>query len=213
MRAKVTVATLGLVPILALGLSVAASGPAEAGAGISIRIGSGWDMPRPGPGHTRTPGTGSVATSPWVVGKPEPKGRPRHGHGHDRHRDDWRRDRYGYRSHYLGHYGGTLYTAPGGQVPPPVVEAPPVAAAPPEPAPPPDPRGPLRLSPARGAAVTSENWEVGEALPPGVPQVTLDWRRYELPEPPSGRIYARVGRTVLVITASDRVIESVLPPG
>jgi len=54
---------------------------------------------------------------------------------------------------------------------------------------------------------------VGDILPPGVPHVTLDWRGYDLPEPPAGRVYARVGRSVLLITASDRVIEDVLPPG
>jgi Ni/Co efflux regulator RcnB len=80
------------------------------------------------------------------------------------------------------------------------------------PAGPPDARGPLRLSPARGIAAGAPAYSVGEALPSGLPHVTLDWRRFELPEPPPGRIYARVGRDVLLITSSGRVVESVLPP-
>jgi Ni/Co efflux regulator RcnB len=53
---------------------------------------------------------------------------------------------------------------------------------------------------------------LGEALPGNLPHVTLDWREFELPEPPPGRLYARVGRDVLVITATGRIVESVLPP-
>lgn len=199
MHAKVTATGLALGIVLGLALP----GPAGAGAGFTIRIGSGTDAPSSPPGATPR------ATTPWVVAPPDKEGRP-----HDRRDRDWRRKRYHHRSPYLGHYGGTYYAAPA-PVPPPVAEAPPEAVAPPEPAPPPDPRGPLFLSPARGAAaaVGAEDWQVGEALPAGVPQVTLDWRSYGLPEPPPGRVYARVGRTVLLITASGRVVEGVLPPG
>jgi Ni/Co efflux regulator RcnB len=78
---------------------------------------------------------------------------------------------------------------------------------------PPDPSGPLRLSPARGMAAAAPTYNVGEALPPTLPHVTLDWRQFNLPEPPPGRLYARVGRDVLLITSSGRIVESVLPPG
>jgi Ni/Co efflux regulator RcnB len=46
-----------------------------------------------------------------------------------------------------------------------------------------------------------------------LPHVTLAWRQFDLPEPPPGRLYARVGRDVLLITAAGRIVESVLPPG
>ena len=91
--------------------------------------------------------------------------------------------------------------------------APPVVATPAEPSPPPDPRGPLRRIPARGVAPGAAPFIVGEALPPSLPHVTLDWRHFDLPEPPPGRLYARVGRDVLLITAAGRIVEQVLPPG
>lgn len=98
--------------------------------------------------------------------------------------------------------------------PPPadVAPTPPVAVTPVEPPPPPDPRGPVRLL-ARGGAPTAVPYNVGEPLPPGLPHVTLDWRQFELPEPPPGQLYARVGRDVLLITAAGRIVESVVPPG
>ena len=76
-----------------------------------------------------------------------------------------------------------------------------------------DPRGPLWLSSARGAALAERPYNVGEALPPGLPHVTIDWRQFDLPAPPRGQFYARVGRDVLLITAAGRIVESVLPPG
>jgi len=82
-----------------------------------------------------------------------------------------------------------------------------------EPAEPPDPQGPLRLTPARGVTPNAAPYVLGEALPGHVPHVTLDWREFELPEPPPGRLYARVGRDVLLITAAGRFVERVLPPG
>jgi Ni/Co efflux regulator RcnB len=91
-----------------------------------------------------------------------------------------------------------------------VAPVPPVAVEPP---PPPDPRGPLRLTPARGIAPGAAPYSVGEALPQHLPHVTLDWRQFDLPEPPPGRLYARVGRDVLLITATGRVVESVVPLG
>ena len=98
-------------------------------------------------------------------------------------------------------------------VEPPPAPAPPVVAAPAEPPPPPDPHGPLRLTPARGIAPAEAPYRLGEALPPGLPHVTLAWRQFDLPEPPPGQLYARVGRDVLLITATGRIVESVLPPG
>lgn len=96
---------------------------------------------------------------------------------------------------------------------PPPAPTPPVATVPAELPPPPDPHGPLRLTTARGVTPVSTPYNLGESLPPRLPHVTLDWRQYDLPEPPAGRIYARVGRDVLVITADERVVEKVLPPG
>jgi Ni/Co efflux regulator RcnB len=203
MRTSLT--AIGLVLGLALGLAF--PGQAGAGAGFTIRIGTGHDIP------PKSHGVKPRATTPWVVPPPERHSRPHHRRDHDRY-DRYRRGgRYLYGSPYLGHYGGSYYSEPAPSAPPLEVVAPPVAVAPPEPAPIPDPRGPLFLAPARGVAVDAEDWQVGDVLPAGVPQVTLDWRRYDLPEPPPGRLYARVGRDVLLITASDRVIESVLPPG
>jgi len=192
---------------LVLGVTIGVVLPGQAGAGgFAFRFGSGPEAPA-GP---RTGDTGGRprANSPWVNPPPEREHRPRHRPGRD-----WRDGRYYYGYPYLGHYGGTYYAAP---LAPREPEPPPVAVAPPEPeppAPPPDPRGPLFLSPARGSAEAAETWQVGDILPPGVPHVTLDWRGYDLPQPPAGRVYARVGRSVLLITASDRVIEDVLPPG
>jgi len=98
----------------------------------------------------------------------------------------------------------------------PAPVAPPVVAAPvepPPPPPPPDPRGPLRRTYARGIMPAEAPYRLGEALPPGLPHVTLYWQQFDLPEPPPGRLYARVGRDVLLITAAGRVVERVLPPG
>lgn len=118
----------------------------------------------------------------------------RHFHGLHRHRD----------------HLGAREPVP---VQPPPAPAPPVVAAPAEPPPPPDPHGPLWLTPARGITPAAAPYRLGEALPPGLPHVTLAWRQFDLPEPPRGRLYARVGRDVLLITAGGRVVERVLPPG
>jgi Ni/Co efflux regulator RcnB len=111
---------------------------------------------------------------------------------------------YGYR------YGRERAPAP---VEPRPVPDPPVVVAPAEPPPPPDPHGPLRLTTARGIAPAEAPYSLGEALPPDLPHVTLSWRQFDLPEPPAGQLYARVGRDVLLITATGRIVESVLPPG
>jgi Ni/Co efflux regulator RcnB len=131
--------------------------------------------------------------------------------------DDGRRDRRDAKRHDRFHHlvpRFRVYRADREPEPaPPAPPAPPEVAAPPEPAPPPDPRGPLWLTPARGAAPEAERWQLGEALPPGLPHVTLDWRLHGLPAPPPGRIYVRVGRDVLLITAGERVVELVVPSG
>ena len=95
-------------------------------------------------------------------------------------------------------------------VPRPEPEEEPEQAAPAEPPPPPDPRGP-KFVPARGAA-NEARYTVGEALPKGVPFVTLDWKQYALPEPPRGLIYARVGGDVLLIDPATRMVERRVDP-
>lgn len=96
-------------------------------------------------------------------------------------------------------------------IPIPAPRPEPAEPEPAAPAPPPDPRG-AAIKRARGAA-TEAPYTVGEPLPGDVPHVTLDWRRYELPEPPPGKIYARVGRAVLLIDAATRVVERRVEPG
>lgn len=141
-------------------------------------------------------------TSPWVRKPPEPEPRPRHP---DYHRH-WR----GYPYYY---YRGDLDDDPD---PPPPEPLPPISppVMPPEPpAEPllPDPQGPLSLSPAPGVGLQAPRWRVGEPLPSDLPRVALDWRRYGLPRPEAGRVYVRVGRDVLLITAGERVVEKVMP--
>jgi Ni/Co efflux regulator RcnB len=95
-----------------------------------------------------------------------------------------------------------------------VVPAPraPAEAAPPPETGPPDPGSPRSVAVPRGREAGGRRWTEGEPLPEGVPHVTLDWRTYGLPEPAPGRIYARVGRDVLLIEAATRrVIQAVDP--
>jgi len=91
------------------------------------------------------------------------------------------------------------------QVEPSPAPAPAVAPA--------EPRGPLRLRPARGVAPAETAYSLGEALPPNLPHVTLNWQQFDLPEPPPGQLYVRIGNDVLLITAAGRIVESVVPPG
>lgn len=196
--------TLPMIAALALGAALAM--PAQAGFGFSIHVGGGQiSRGHTSGGHT---GRGVHASTTqrngafWGerrVKRRSERQRQRH-HGsflffRDFDRDYGRRDRD---------------RAP---VRPDPVPAPPVAVAPVEPPPPPDPHGPLRRMPARGVVPGPAPYSLGEALPPSLPHVTLDWRKFELPEPPPGRLYARVGRDVLLITATGRVVERVLPPG
>ena len=177
---------------VALGLSATFAIPAAAEFRFSARVGSG------GSSVTIQKG-GAVQGQQW------------------RHQKPGRRSHQGSRPYpyypapYYRTYREEYVERPPERVEPPAIPAPPVAVAPVEP-PPPDPRGPVRLT-ARGAAPNAVQYNVGEALPSSLPHVTLDWRKYELPEPPPGQIYARVGRDVLLITAVGRIVESVVPPG
>jgi len=90
--------------------------------------------------------------------------------------------------------------------------APPVEAEEP-PRDPPDTAPPGERALPRGRAADARAFEIGEPLPDGVPHVTLDWRTYGLPRPGPGQVYARVGRDILVIDASTRVVRRVVEPG
>ena len=91
---------------------------------------------------------------------------------------------------------------------------PPEAAPEPEPDTPPDPSGPFAGQRARGADRAGEGIAVGATLPRGMVYVTLNWRTYDLPRPPDGEIYARVGREVVRLDpASRRVTARIRPEG
>ncbi len=175
--------TLPLIVTLAVGAALAM--PAAAGFRFSARIGGGS-------GVTANAGSGAFRGERRI--HRQPKRRPH--------------QRFLFVPRFHGHRQREPAPAAVGPVP-----APPVVATPAEPPPPPDPRGPLRLTPARGIVPAAARYRIGEALPPDLPHVTLAWRQFGLPEPPPGRLYARVGRDVLLITATGRVVERVLPPG
>ncbi len=177
--------TLPLIVTLAVGVALAT--PAEAGFRFSARIGAGS-------GVTAKAGSGAFWGERRV--HPRPKRRPLR--------------RFLFVPRFHDHHHREPGPAPAAVGP---VPAPPVVATPAEPPPPPDPHGPLRLTPARGIVPAAAPYRIGEALPPDLPHVTLAWRQFDLPEPPAGRLYARVGRDVLLITAAGRIVESVLPPG
>lgn len=202
MRRATMVSTASLLGSLALTVLLAVPSDGVAG-----------QMTRGGKGH----GHSAAATFPWTIGLGERRARE-HAHGKFRHRGHrWRFDRrdrfdgfiyfpiFGYGDYYDRDSPLALPPA----LPPPPPE-PQVVEAPVEPPPPPDPRGPLRLTSARGVSPAEPPYAVGEALPADLPHVTLDWRQYDLPEPPAGRLYARIGRDVLLITEVDRVVEKVV---
>lgn len=194
--------TLPMIAALVLGATLAM--PAQAEFGFSVQIGGGQiSRGHAGAGHTgrgahaaTTQRNGAFCGERRVKRRPAPR---RHRglfpFSRDYYRDYGRRDR-----------------APAPVRPDPV-PVPPEAVAPVEPPPPPDPHGPLRRTLARGVLPGPALYSLGEALAPNLPHVTLDWRKFDLPEPPAGRLYARVGRDVLLITAAGRVVERVLPPG
>lgn len=113
----------------------------------------------------------------------------------------WRK-RYRYNPIF---YGDTIREETIVVVNPPAPPAPPEPEVVAEPAPPPDPRGP-RFTPARGVVPAGPKFAVGAPLPRRQPFVTLDWRRFDLPEPDIGREYVRMGRDVLLIDSSSRIV-------
>ncbi|MEM8792988.1 MAG: hypothetical protein AAGE80_15315 [Pseudomonadota bacterium] len=80
------------------------------------------------------------------------------------------------------------------------------------PPPPPDPRGP-RFERARIPGRSDLSYAVGDRVPRREPVVTLDWRRFDLPEPDSGTTYVRVGREVLVMDVFTREVLQIATPG
>jgi len=96
--------------------------------------------------------------------------------------------------------------------PPPPEPAPAPKTVAPEPAAPPDPAGPGQRIRARTAAPEAPVWQIGEPLPARLPQVTLAPGRYDLPAPPAGEIYVRIGRDVLRIEAATRRVVAVVEP-
>ncbi|MFK7944501.1 MAG: hypothetical protein AB8B85_16520 [Paracoccaceae bacterium] len=81
----------------------------------------------------------------------------------------------------------------------------PQEAALPEPS---NPAGHARI--ARAPAAARPLLMVGENLPSGIPHVTLDTDRFDLPRAPEGEIYVRFRTQVLRITQMTRRITAVL---
>lgn len=73
-----------------------------------------------------------------------------------------------------------------------------------------DPLGTARLARAPGSA--RAGLTVGERIPQGLPHVTLDPERFDLPRPPEGEIFVRVRKQVLRITNTDRRITEIISP-
>lgn len=216
---------LPMIVALALwaALGAALAIPAQAGSGFSVRIG----------GSQSSVGVYASTTHRSSVHRVERRGERRVKHRGERHvkrrgerrvkrrgvkraeRHPERRRHHGLQLYPRYYYGGYRRRdrdrEPAPVAPKPV--PPPEVVAPVEPPPPPDPHGPLRLTLARGVEPAPTPYSLGEALPSNLPHVTLDWRKFDLPEPPSGHIYARVRRDVLLITSVGRVVEKVLPPG
>ncbi len=195
---------LPMIVTLALGLALAA--PATAGFRFSARIGSASS------GVATFRGGGAAWVERRVKQRTERRTERRVKRRAERRPE--RRRHHGiflFGRHFHGHHRRRAREPV--HIEPSPAPVPPVVAAPAEPPPPPDPHGPLRLTLARGIAPAEAPYRIGEALPPGLPHVTLAWRQFDLPEPPPGQLYARVGRDVLLITATGRVVESVLPPG
>ena len=71
-----------------------------------------------------------------------------------------------------------------------------------------DPRGRVTLVGDEQGIVG--DWAQGDVLPEGVPLVTLDPVAYDLPQPPLGEKYARVGNDVLRIDAGSRRITEIV---
>ena len=69
----------------------------------------------------------------------------------------------------------------------------------------PDPLGHARIVRARGVTERVD-FAIGSVLPQDVPHVTLDARRFDLPPPPAGQIYARIRDQVYLIDPDSRLI-------
>lgn len=195
--------------IVALGLSAAFTTAAAAEFSFSARVGIGNGMTT---AHKGTAFNGNIVNGRRVR-NPTAGNRGAHGK-HERRRKHRRHEsapsHYSYPYFYSRRDRGYYVEREPAPAPVEVAPPPPVVVAPP---PPPDPRGPLRRTPARGIAPIAVPYILGEALPPGLPHVTLNWRQFDLPEPPPRQLYARVGHDVLLITATGRIVESVVPPG
>lgn len=208
-----------IVLVIALGAAPAAAGPR----GMFLHEGAPPPSGTAPAGATTTPFSWTpppmAQTTPPASATLEPGRLSRPGgrrhvpHGvHPHHRHGTPLLLYGDGVYESGIYDSGIYDKGGygdeqeGQaaVAPAPAPAPPAQAKPAAP-PPPDPRGPLMLR-ARGVPAKTP-YTVGEALPPDVPQVTLDWRQYGLPRPPDGLIYARVRGDVLLIDPVTRVVE------
>jgi Ni/Co efflux regulator RcnB len=157
-------------------------------------------MPNRGDGHSFKHGTA----------EPGRKGRPR----------NHRRGRFGYHSHHPRWLWARevpsaesafdrMMEARRSSLPAPV-EAGDPASPDPQARAPLDPQPAFRTVRPRGAPARTPAYEVGKPLPEGRPFVTLDWRAYDLPEPPDGQTYARIrGDIVLIDPDSRRVVETV----
>jgi hypothetical protein len=67
-----------------------------------------------------------------------------------------------------------------------------------------------RIVSARGLSGQRIAFAPGDILPFDVPHVTLSAKRYDLPEPGPGEIYARVRQTVLRINATTRKVIAIV---
>lgn len=74
---------------------------------------------------------------------------------------------------------------------------------------PPDPSGGVARYPVRGRSAPRA-WVLGEPLPRSTPHVNLAPGLYDLPRPPAGQIYARVGTAVLLIDPTTRRVLAVV---
>lgn len=159
-----------------------AVGPAAKGAAAAERP----PGPRPGPRVRALDDKGG----------PQIRGRNRHGP-------------FG-RLYYTDRYwADRLEVRPAGR---PIEQLPPAPPEETEPATRPDPGQPAPRLRARGSDRVRPAFAVGDRLPAGMPQVTLDWRTYGLPEPEPGTHYARVERDVLLLEAASRRVLARVEP-
>lgn len=223
-----------LIALICLGL-VLMAGPAAADFASGFRTGGFAKPYSPGPGpsygggHKRSYGYRPQPRA--TIGGPsaaEIRGRAqgRYGPAQVPRRqyyrlDDWDRREHRRRKYHRNdrpiYYGDTIRRDETIVVVPRPVPAPPppeidVVVPVPVPVPVPDVRGP-RFAPARGVLPSVPPFAVGQPLPPREPFVTLDWWRFDLPEPPPGQQYVRMGRDVLLIDSTSRMVIELVEPG